>query len=317
MRDDTKSSWPWISVSAEIFIVRLLLRGGLALSIAATSPTACSRSTTAGSTRVDTVFAEGFESGTLGAWQDGVDAARHQVVTDPSGAQAGRRYLQVTYPAGGDGGWLTHFLLPGYDSLYVSYFVRFPLTWRGGTKLLAFYGSRTDNQWSAFGKAGLCPNGTDFFAAMLVAEASGDPGFTRFYTYYPGMAREPDGVTCWGRLGDGAERYLPPLVLSRGVWHQVEFWVRLNTPGHSDGSQTFRLDGIQRGSWVGLSFRASTILRLNSVQLTFSVSGGVRQTQQLDVDNLVVTTSPPARKFLYADPSNNTGMLRVIFRLMR
>jgi len=33
--------------------------------------------------------------------------------------------------------------------------------------------------------------------AMVIAEASGNPGPTRFYTYYPAMAREPDGVTCW------------------------------------------------------------------------------------------------------------------------
>src|SRR6185503_583537 len=105
--------------------------------------------------RGDTVFAEGFEGGTLGAWSDGVDTTRQRVVTDSSFAQSGRRYLAVTYPAGGDGGWLTHFLTPAYDSLFVSYWVRFPPTWVGGTKLLALYGSRSDDRWSAFGKAGI------------------------------------------------------------------------------------------------------------------------------------------------------------------
>src|SRR6266850_2772921 len=97
----------------------------------------------------DTVFADDFESGTLNAWQDGVDPTRHRVVTDSSFAQSGNHYLDVTYPAGNDGGWLTRFLMPGYDSLYDSYYVRFPTNWQGSTKLLAFYGSRTDNQWSA------------------------------------------------------------------------------------------------------------------------------------------------------------------------
>ena len=100
----------------------------------------------------DTIFAEDFESGTLNAWQDGVDPTRQKVVTDASGSQSGSRYLDVTYPAGADGGWLTRFFMPGYDSLYVSYWVRFPTNWLGSTKLLALYGSRTDNQWSAFGQ---------------------------------------------------------------------------------------------------------------------------------------------------------------------
>src|SRR3989441_11469499 len=134
-----------------------------------------------GRLHVDTVFAEDFESGTLAAWPDGVDPTRQRVVTNPSFAQSGSHYLAVTYPAGRDGGWLTRFFMPGYDSLYVSYYVRFPANWQGGTKLIALYGSRTDNQWSALGKAGMCPNGRDFFTAMLVTEPTGNPGPTRFF----------------------------------------------------------------------------------------------------------------------------------------
>ena len=233
------------------------------------------------------IFADDFESGTLSAWQDGIDPTRHRVVTDPATAQSGSRYLAVSYPAGRDGGWLTRFLTPGHDSLYVSYYVRFPTEWRGGTKLIAVYGSRTDDQWSAFGKAGQCPNGGDFFASMVVAEATGDPGPTRFYTYYPAMRREPDGVTCWGRFGDGSESYVLPLTLSRDAWHRVEFSVTLNTPGRADARQMFWLDGIQRGSWSGISFRESDSLQLNAVQLTFStdVAG---QPREIYLDNLSV-----------------------------
>jgi hypothetical protein len=243
----------------------------------------------AGPARIDTVFAEDFESGTLTAWQDGVDPTRQRVVTDPTFAQSGSRYLEVTYLAGGDGGWLTRFFMPGYDSLYVSYYVRLEPAWQGGTKLVAFYGSRVDNQWSALGKAGICPNGTDFFATWVVD----DPPM-KFYMYYPAMAREPDGVTCWGRNGDGTETYAPPLALSVGVWHHIEFWVKLNTPGQNNASQTFWLDGVRRGDWSGFSFRSSAVLMLNSVQLTFNrgISGGPT-TQKLYVDNLVVTTARP------------------------
>jgi hypothetical protein len=234
----------------------------------------------------DTVFADDFEAGNLAAWHDGVDPTRHRIVLDQNGAQSGNHYLEVTYPAGADGGWLTRFLPRGYDSLYVSLWVRLPQSWKGDTKLVALYGSRTDNQWSAFGQAGKCPTGTDFFAAMLVFNQT-----VRFYTYYPAMAREPDGVTCWGRFGDGSETYTSA-PMSTGVWHQVEFWVRLNTPGRADASQAFWLDGVGGGRWSGFSLRSAEILRLNAVQLTFSrgLSNGPTN-EHIDVDHLVVLTS--------------------------
>ncbi|HJU44121.1 MAG TPA: hypothetical protein VJ691_14945 [Vicinamibacterales bacterium] len=235
----------------------------------------------------ETLFSDDFESGTLSAWQDGVDPSRHRIVTDASSAHSGSRYLVAAYPAGRDGGWLTRFLMPGHDALYVSYDVRFPQQWSGGTKLVALYGSRADDQWSAFGKASLCPNGTDFFAAMVVTEAGGDPGPARFYTYYPAMRREPNGVTCFGRFGDGSESYVTPLTLSRGVWHRIEFAVALNTPGRSDARQAFWIDGVERGNWSGFSFRASDILRLNAVQLTFSADAA-SEPREVHVDNVVV-----------------------------
>lgn len=228
------------------------------------------------------VFADDFESGTLAAWHDGLDPARHRIVTEPSG----NRYLAATYPAGRDGGWLTHFLPANHDALQVQLDVRFPADWTGSTKLVALYGSRADDKWSAFGKAGLCPNGRDFFAAMLVTDPATDPGPLRFYTYYPAMRREPDGVTCWGRFGDGSETY-SSIPVARGGWHRIEFSVMLNTPGRADASQQFRLDGVPRGSWSGFSFRDSDILRLNAVQLTFSANAEP-QARELHIDNVSV-----------------------------
>jgi len=255
------------------------------------------RDSGAGSFQADTVFAEDFESGTLKAWTDGVDPHRQRIVSNPKFAQSGTRYLEVTYVAGGDGGWLTHFFMPGYDSLYVSYYVRLPPDWQGGTKLLALYGSRVDDRWSAIGKAGLCPTGRDFFATMVVTEPTGNPGPLRFYSYYPDMSREGDGVTCWGRYGDSTETYVPPLELTRGVWHRVEFWVKLNDPFVKNASQMCWIDGVLRGTWSGFSFRSSSVLRLNSVQLTFNrgISGGPTM-QTLWVDHLVVTTRRPPRE---------------------
>jgi len=269
----------------------------LSVALIASAVLACQQSEAGGPgtvTPIDTVFLEGFESGDLSRWEDGVDGSKQRVVTDAAFAQEGSHYLEVTYVSGGDGGWLTRWFMPGHDSLFVSYYVRLEPAWVDLTKLVALYGSRTDDQWSAMGQAGVCPNGTDFFAAMLTTEG-GNPGATRFYTYYPAMAREPDGVTCWGRYGDGSETYTPPREMTRGTWHRVELWVKLNTPGQNNATQTFWIDGVQRGNWQGFSFRSSNILRLNSVQLTFNrgISGG-STVQRRFVDHLVVTTGRPS-----------------------
>lgn len=241
--------------------------------------------------KIDTIFYDGFESGNFDKWQDGYNPQKHQIVTDPAGAVAGTHYLEATYPVGQDGGWLTTFFMPGYDSAYVRLYVRFEPTWTGSTKIFGLYGSRTDNQWSAFGQAGKCPTGTDFFAAMVVTDQSGATSGTtnplRFYTYYPAMAREPDGVTCWGRYGDGTEQYNAPLQMTLGVWHKLEFWLKLNTIGNSDAVQQFWLDGQLKGSWSGIQFRSSSILEINSLQLSFS--GSDTQVAHVFVDEVLVT----------------------------
>ena len=245
------------------------------------------------SAAIDTIFFEDFESGSLGVWDDGVDGARHRILTDASLAPSGTRLLEITYPDGSDGGWLTKFFMPGYDSTYLSYRVRLQSGWQGGTKLIGFHGSRSDDMWSGFGQAGRCPTGTDFFAANVVTDGDGDPGNVRFYTYYPGMRREPDGTTCYGRYGDGSETYVPPLALTPGEWHHIEFFVRLNTPGQSDGVQRIWVDGTLRGEWEDMVIRTSTILRLNSVTISASMPPGAPMTERMYVDRVLVTNGRP------------------------
>ena len=243
---------------------------------------------------VDTVFYDGFESGSLALWQDGVDPTKHQVISDPTRAHGGSHYLQITYPAGGDGGSLTRFFMPGYDSVYVRYYVRFPADWTGTTKLLLLRGSRVDNQWSSFGIAGMCPTGTDFFTTNVITEGTGSPGQVRFYTYFPAMAREPDGITCWGRYsGQGTTDYPDSTaMMSLGVWHRVEFSVKLNTPNAADAVEHMWIDGILKGEWSGLSFRTSSILMLNAVTIEASAPA-IPQARTLDVDDILVLTSKP------------------------
>src|SRR5690606_20448310 len=214
---------------------------------------------------------------------------------DASRAAGGSRYLEITYPGGGAGGWLTRFFMPGYDSLYVSYDVQFEASWTGGTKLLNLRGSRTDDQWSSCGQAGKCPDGSQWFATNVVLLATEDPGPIRFFTYFPGMPTENDGVTCWGRhTGMGVTNYTGTSPVTRGAWHRVEFFVKLNTPGQSNGVQRMWVDGQLRGEWSGLALRSTNMLKLNSLTLEGSLMGATQAaTRRLLVDNVVVTQSRP------------------------
>jgi hypothetical protein len=236
------------------------------------------------------VFVEGFESGTLSAWDDGVNASKHRVITSSTRAHSGTRLLEVTYPAGGDGGWLTKFMMPGYDSLYVSMWVRFPDTWTGTSKLLLLRGSRIDNRWSSFGVAGKCPTGSNFFATNVIADT--DQRLATFYTYFIGMPREPDGVTCWGRFQGAGTQYFEPRSMSKGTWHRVEFFVKLDAPDGKDGEQRMWIDGVLAGSWTGLDFRSTLDLRLNSLTLELSAYT-TSSTRTLEIDDIVVLRGRP------------------------
>jgi hypothetical protein len=242
---------------------------------------------------VDTVYFDGFESDDLAGWEDGVDPNRHRIVTGGDRVRSGSGALEIVYPPGDDGGWLTRFFLPGFDSIYVSLHVRYDATWTGGTKLIALYGSRIDNRWSALGQAGTCPDGNDFFAAMLVTEPGTEfPMATNFYTYYPGMSRQPDGTTCWGVSGADRAIRFPPTSISRGGWHHFEFWVRLNTPGASDGEQRFWIDGDLRGEWSGLNFRSTDSLRLNAFQITANATP-INSPRYMYIDDVLVAGARP------------------------
>ena len=241
---------------------------------------------------VDTVFAEGFESNSLAVWDDRGSPGNHAIVSTES--RSGLRALRVSYSAGGDGGWLTKFFLPGYDSLYVSYWMKLQTPWNGGTKLISLTGSRTDNRWSAIGTAGRCPTGTDFFVAGVPMDQNSGGRFSRFYAYYPAMPRQGDGVTCYGSFGLGAGEsasYTEPSEVPAGGWHHVEFWVRLNTPGQSNGVQKFWVDGVLTGSWLGQSIRTSSVLMLNGATISASRGGGAAQ--EMLVDDVLVARARP------------------------
>jgi hypothetical protein len=246
----------------------------------------------------DTVMKEDFEaSSTVNnlVWTDRGFAARQTIDSSTGAARTGQKALRIEYPQGSDGGWLTHTFPPGWDTIYVSYWVKLQSGWLGGTKLISFYGGLTTNPLSAAGKASQCPDGTQWFVATTIAEQfqgpSGPTGPTRFYTYYPDMQPDASGA-CYGSPGPPGT-YVQPTVLSAGAWHLIEFEVILNTPGQLNASQQLWVDDVLVGSWSGFRFRETTDLRLNAVTISASLSGGAAQTQYMWVDDLVVLRRRP------------------------
>ncbi|HEY2379357.1 MAG TPA: Ig-like domain-containing protein, partial [Gemmatimonadaceae bacterium] len=238
------------------------------------------------------IFSDGFESGALSSWQDGVNPAIHHVLNDTTLAHSGTHLLDMTYTAGQSGGWLTRFFMPGFDSAYVSYWLRLDPNWSGTTKLLTLRGSRTDNQWSAFGNAGVCPTGSDFFATSVALGSAASNLDLSFSTYYPGMPPSTDGVSCFGQSQGTATTYSASRRLTRGAWHRIEFWVKLNTVGKSDGVQRTWLDGQLVGEWTGLILRSDGVLKLNSLMLDGEAIAPI--TEQLYVDDVQVLPAMPA-----------------------
>jgi hypothetical protein len=263
--------------------------GSAAVTIASSTPT----------TRVDTIFAENWESGSKAAWTDENSGSLHTILTDASAAHSGSRVLRVTFPAGTEPGYLQHWFMPGYDSVFVRFWFKLDPSWVGNTKLLDLAGNRIDDQWSAAGEGGRCPTGTDFFSTWLVMPTSNSndvPSLLRMYTYYPGMPKQPDGVTCWGSYGltDGATYATPP-ALTRGVWHKAELWVKLNAIGQANGAEKYWLDGQLVGNWPNMVLRKTTDLRLNRVMLGFSHAGAgpASVPRTLYIDDLVILKARP------------------------
>jgi hypothetical protein len=253
------------------------------------------------------IFCEDFENGNFAKWQDGYDPNRHTITTDPTNVYQGSKGLQVLYPQGSDGGWLTRWFMPGYDDLYVRLYTKWESNWQnatnGGDKTVALYGNRIDNQWSGFGKAGIKPNGTDFFYTALTSldwYIQPDPGEIMFYSYFPEMQQAPDGMY-WG---NNFFQNDPRIGIQPGQWYCLEFELKANTPGLHDGYQKMWINDQFKGEVNNMRWRDTTDLRINAVQLTFS--GGGPKTEHRWIDNVVVSTqkigcvatnnlTPPAR----------------------
>jgi hypothetical protein len=242
----------------------------------------------------DVIFQDDFEKGlSKENWGDCdlADTSRVRVVEGTVGGLPGGKVVEYTAKVGqGTGGHMVHWFMPGYDKIHVRWYVKFAPDFDQGNHMHLCWltGNRVDNKWSAFGKAGIKPNGRDFFVTNL--EPNSDwgrnkaPGEWVFYTYYPDMKVSPDGKH-WGNIMKPDKKCL----IERGRWYCVEMRVKLNDVGRSNGEQAFWVDGREIGRWRGIRWRDTEDLKLNCFALDLYVHDS-KQVNKVWFDRVVIST---------------------------
>jgi len=217
------------------------------------------------------IFADGFESGEMGARWDEQSAAKAKALSFAPAMDeiCGRRCLRVEARLGeNQGGGLTKWFQPA-ERVFVRFYVRFDPGCdyvHHFVTLRANKGLHGGDKWSGFGGAGERPVGDERFSTALEPwgnwARSPAPGKWNFYSYWHEIEVSPDGKY-WGNS------FLPEpqAVIKKDVWICAEFMLKNNTPGQADGEQAFWIDGRLLGLWRGINWRKTESLNANALTL--------------------------------------------------
>nr|CAA9240128.1 hypothetical protein AVDCRST_MAG63-1491 [uncultured Armatimonadetes bacterium] len=220
------------------------------------------------------LFADDFESGDLREW----DERRGTVSVTGEAPHGGRHCARIEMTRGRNtGGDAIKWFLPGADTVYVRFYVKFSPDYQYNHHFVTLLANQKHDRWSAFGKAGLKPDGTYYASGMEPWFAWGKnppPGEVNLYTYYLDMAPDPKMDKFWGNAffppgpGKGAAagpgRVLPP----RARWQCWEFMIEANTaPDKADGRQAMWVDGKRVGLFTGIRWRRDPDLKVNALWL--------------------------------------------------
>lgn len=220
------------------------------------------------------LFTENFESGDLRRW----DEMRGLAAVTTNAPYAGRFCAQLELRRGGNS--VAHaikWFLPGADTVHVRFYVKFSADYQYNHHFVTLLANQQRNKWSAFGKAGLKPNGTYYSSGMEPWFAWGKnppPGEVNLYTYYLDMERDPKMDKYWGNgffppgpgkgQAAGPQRVVPPL----NQWQCWEFMIQANTaPDKADGRQAMWVDGKLVGDFTGIRWRSDMDLKVNCLWL--------------------------------------------------
>jgi predicted amidohydrolase len=222
----------------------------------------------------DVLFADNFESGEMKKW----DEQRGRVVMTEDKPNSGRWCVQMPMERGKNhGGDAIKWFMPGADAVYARFYVKFSPDYQYNHHFVWLGANQRTNKWSAFGKAGLKPNGTYYSTGMEPWFAWGKnlpPGEVNLYTYYLDMEPDRKMNKYWGNgffppgpgkgTAAGPARVIPPL----NQWQCWEFMIQANTaPDKADGKQAMWVDGKLIGEFTGIRWRNDMDLKVNCLWL--------------------------------------------------
>jgi len=261
------------------------------------------------------IFADDFESGTLDAWKkDGgdVDAGKYSVTSDAAHVRSGNYALEIKLNSATTASYGELFVDlvpqpdPGYEEIYVSMDVMWSRGFqnrRGNNCQMHFVtlgGGRRNNHATMDGKAGVHPDGTDFFLTVAQPDETCSAPYDllpwAFYTYHM------DQQSIWGDLF--SQEGSPVYPSEAPTWQRVVVGVKLNSygpPTLADGWQKMWVDGVKKIDVQGMRWRRDPaspdrLLELNRFMFWAYMGGQPASLgdQYVWVDNVTIQTSRPA-----------------------
>ena len=220
------------------------------------------------------LFADNFESGDMKKW----DQVRGGVAVTEEAPHGGSRCVRMSMQRGiNTGGNSIKWFLPGADTIYARFYVKFSTDYQYCHHFVWLGANERTNRWSAFGKAGLKPDGTYYSSGMEPWFAWGrnpPPGEVSLYTYFLDMEPDRKMNKYWGNgffppgpgkgQAAGEHRIVPPL----GQWQCWEFMLQANTaPDKADGKQAMWVDGTLVGEFTSIRWRNDIDLKVNCLWL--------------------------------------------------
>ncbi len=189
----------------------------------------------------DVIFAENFEEGSLqdvkSRWESVKSIEIMSLSRDVPPGSAGKHSLLMTHIGGkGTGGHLYRRLLPGYEKLYVRFYVKFDPDCYPIHHFFHVGGYNPPTPWPQ-GGAGVRPIGSERFTTGV--EPFGRKWRWDFYSYWMKMRSSPDNKS-WGHDFINDEN----LKAERGKWICVELMMKMNDPvTEHNGQQALWIDG--------------------------------------------------------------------------
>jgi len=237
----------------------------------------------------DVIMTEMFEDNVtaiVDRWNEAANAIGMSLSSDiPAGSGGTRSLLMTSIGGTNTGGHLYKNLAPGYEEIYLRYYIKYSPTGKYGHTGGWLGGFNPPTDWPQ-GGAGERPTGSDRFS--ISPEPVNPSLLFDLYTYWMEMRVSPDGKY-WGNTFIRN----PSLVVKTDQWMCVEVMVKMNTPLTErngelalwiDGTQIIHLrQGSPLGNWVvnmftpnpagtpfeGFRWRVVDLLKINWIWLNY------------------------------------------------